>query len=343
MKILITGGAGFIGINAAKTLLDNGNEIIIFDNLFRKGAKENLEWLRKNGKFEFIKGDIRNFKQVKSCFLSHKGIDVILHLAAQVAVTTSVLNPREDFEINALGTFNICEAVRKFQPQANLLYASTNKVYGAMDDLEIIEENGKYKYKDLPNGVSENRPLDFYSPYGCSKGAGDQYVRDYARIYRLKTVNFRQSCIYGPRQFGIEDQGWVAWFTICAVLGKSFTIYGDGKQVRDILFVGDLIDCYLKAIESIDRIRGRIYNIGGGPENALSLLQLISFLEEFLGKKIQYKFADWRPGDQKIFVCDTKKAEKDFNWKPRTKVKEGIERLFRWVLENRSLFKYLTK
>jgi len=338
MKVLITGGAGFIGCNAAKYFYDKGYQVIIFDNLSRKGADINLNWLRKQVKLEFVKGDIRNFDELKEVFKIHRDIDVVLHLAAQVAVTTSVSNPREDFEINALGTFNVCEAIRQLKPDAILIYASTNKVYGAMEDARVIEHNGRYEYADLTEGVSEDYPLDFHSPYGCSKGAADQYVLDYSRIYGLKTVSFRQSCIYGYHQFGIEDQGWVAWFTICAVLGKKITIYGDGKQVRDVLFIDDLLNCYLKAVENINKISGQSYNIGGGPKNALSLLELISLLKEFSGRNIYYTFDNWRPGDQKVFICNIRKAEKDLGWTPRISVKDGVKKLYDWVLQNRIFF-----
>jgi CDP-paratose 2-epimerase len=273
MKWLITGGAGFIGCNAVKRLMDVGDEVVVFDNLSRKGADINLSWLRQQGKFKFAKGDVRNFEHLKDVFNKHKNIDVFLHLAAQVAVTSSVTNPREDFEINALGTFNVCEAVRQFNPDAILLYASTNKLYGAMEEVRVIEHNGRYEYADLPKGVYEDRPLDFHSPYGCSKGAADQYIIDYSRIYGLRTVSIRQSCIFGYHQFGIEDQGWVAWFIICAVLGKDITIYGDGKQTRDILFIDDLIDLYIEAATKINIANGNAYNIGGGRENTMSLLE----------------------------------------------------------------------
>ncbi len=338
MKVLITGGAGFIGINSAERFLKEGHEVIIFDNLSRKGAGKNLEWLEQRAKFTFLKGDIRDFRQVKACFTDCKGIDVVLHMAAQVAVTLSVSDPREDFEINALGTFNICEGVRRFRPEAVLLNASTNKVYGAMDDLEVVEKEGKYRYKSLPRGIPEDRTLDFHSPYGCSKGAADQYVVDYARIYGLRTVDFRQSCIYGPRQFGVEDQGWVAHFTICSVLGSPITIYGDGKQTRDILWIGDLVDCYLKAIDKIGKAGGNAYNIGGGAGNVLSLLELISMLERSLDRKVRYGFDDWRPGDQKTFVCDIEKARKDLGWKPKVKVEEGVQALIDWVVQNKGYF-----
>ena len=338
MKVLITGGAGFIGCNAAKVFLDKGYQVIILDNLSRRGADINLSWLREQGEFEFVKGDIRNFNKLKEIFKIHRDIDVILHLAAQVAVTTSVSNPREDFEINALGTFNVCEAVRQFKPDAILLYASTNKVYGAMENAKVIENNGRYEYADLPDGVSEEHPLDFHSPYGCSKGAADQYVLDYSRIYGLKTVSIRQSCIYGYHQFGIEDQGWVAWFTICAVLGKKIMIYGDGKQVRDVLFIDDLIDSYLKAIDHIDNVSGQSYNIGGGPGNTLSLLELISLLEEFSKKNIYYAFDNWRPGDQKVFICNIRKAEKDLMWTPKTSVRDGVKKLYDWSSKITQIF-----
>ena len=219
-----------------------------------------------------------------------------------------------------------------------ILYSSTNKVYGGMEDVKIVEKNGRYAYKDLPTGCSEERTLDFHSPYGCSKGGADQYIIDYSRIYGLKTVVFRQSCIYGTRQFGIEDQGWVAWFIIATILGKPLKIYGDGKQVRDVLFVEDLVKCYDMAIKNIDKVSGKAYNIGGGPENQLSLLELISYLEEFLGKKIRYTFHDWRPGDQKVFVCNISKAKREFGWEPKIGVKEGVKKLFDWVNENKKLF-----
>ncbi|MBI2166610.1 MAG: SDR family NAD(P)-dependent oxidoreductase [Chloroflexi bacterium] len=338
MKWLITGGAGFIGCNAARRLMEAGHRVVVFDNLSRRGASENLAWLREHGEFSFIKGDVRDFGQLEQVFREHQDADVVLHLAAQVAVTTSVQNPREDFDINALGTFNVCEAVRLYAPHTVLLNASTNKVYGELGQAKVEESSSRYRYVDLPHGIPETLSIDFHSPYGCSKGAGDQYVKDYGRIYGLKTVNFRQSCIYGPRQFGIEDQGWVAWFAIASVLGQPITIYGDGKQVRDVLYIDDLVDCYVKAVEHIGRAAGKSYNIGGGPANTLSLLELLGMLRELLGKKLQYTFSDWRPGDQRVFVCDIRKAREDLGWQPHVGAKEGVERLFRWVRDNRSLF-----
>lgn len=339
MRWLITGGAGFIGCNMAKKLIDEGHKVIVFDNLSRKGARLNLEWLRKEGKFSFINGDVRDFSALKNIFRQHGDVDVVLHLAAQVAVTTSVANPRVDFEMNALGTFNVLEAVRETGAAPILLNVSTNKVYGKMEDIEIVRRNGRYQFRNLLHGISEERPVDFHSPYGCSKGAADQYVKDYARIYRLRAVNFRQSCIYGYHQFGVEDQGWVAWFTIAAILGKPIVVYGDGRQVRDVLFIDDLICCYLEAVEHIDRASGQVYNIGGGPDNQLSLLELVDLLEEYTGKKIIPEFGDWRPGDQRVFISDIRKARKDLGWEPKVSVGEGTRKLYRWVKENKELFR----
>jgi len=338
MKWLVTGGAGFIGCNMVKSLLDLGESVIILDNLSRMGTEINLKWLELQGEFNFIKGDIRNFDLLKSLFMDHKDIDVVLHLAAQVAVTTSVQNPREDFEVNALGTFNICEAIRLYKPEAILLYSSTNKVYGQMNDVTVIENNDMYEYLDFPNGISEKHSMDFHSPYGCSKGAGDQYVMDYSRLYGIKSVSFRQSCIYGDHQFGVEDQGWVAWFAICSVLGNKITIYGDGKQVRDILHVKDLINCYLKAIDNIEKTSGNAYNIGGGPKNKMSLLELINVIENLSSINIKYEFSNWRPGDQKVFVCDIQKANSDFGWEPNINTLDGVKFLYEWVSKNKNLF-----
>lgn len=337
MKWLITGGAGFIGSNTAKRLLTEGHRVVILDNLSRKGSWLNQEWLRQHGSFDLVQGDVRDFDCLKHIFERHPEIDVVLNLAAQVAVTTSVAEPREDFEINALGTFNVLEAVRQCRPQAIVLNASTNKVFGHMERLKLRKENGRYEAVDLPAGVSEEFPLDFYSPYGCSKGAADQYVRDYARIYGLRTVNFRQSCIYGYRQFGVEDQGWVAWFAICAVLGRVLTLYGDGRQVRDVLFIDDLVQCYLQAAETIETTRGQHYNVGGGPKNTLSLLELIQLLQKQLNRKVHYRFSDWRLGDQKVFVSDIRKAKRDFHWQPRVGVEEGVAQLVGWVSQNSDL------
>jgi CDP-paratose 2-epimerase len=339
VKWLITGGAGFIGCNAAQRLMAEGHEVVVFDNLSRKGTSGNLEWLREQGPVTFVKGDVREAEAIASAVRAHRDADVVLHLAAQVAVTTSVTDPRTDFEINALGTFNVCEAVRREAPEAILLNASTNKVYGHMPEVPVVQRGRCYAYADLPDGVPETQPLDFHSPYGCSKGTADQYVRDYARIYSLRTVNFRQSCIYGTRQFGVEDQGWVAWFTIASTLERPITVYGDGRQVRDILWVEDLVECYLRAVARIEKTQGACYNVGGGRHNVLSLLELISYLEELIGRKIPVTYADWRPGDQRVFVADVRKAGQELGWAPATTKYDGIRKLATWVQANRGLFK----
>ncbi|HEV8308715.1 MAG TPA: SDR family NAD(P)-dependent oxidoreductase, partial [Methylomirabilota bacterium] len=253
--VLITGGAGFIGSNAARAFLESGDRVRVFDNLARKGAEVNLRWLRTAGPFELVRDDLRNFEAVAGA-LEKGPVDLVLHLAGQVAVTTSVADPREDFEINALGSFNLLEAVRRSGQNPVVIYASTNKVYGGLPRVGIVERDGRYGFRDLPEGIPETWPLDFHSPYGCSKGAADQYFLDYARIYGLRTVVFRQSCIYGYRQFGVEDQGWVAWFAIAAALGRPITVYGDGKQVRDVLFIDDLIAAFRLAAERIEVARG---------------------------------------------------------------------------------------
>ncbi len=339
-NVLIIGGAGFIGINCASYYLLKGDKVTIFDNFSREGSRKNIEWLKgefTDKKVNIIIGDIRHDLHKLEKLI--KSADLIFHLAAQVAVTSSVENPREDFEINALGTFNVLEAVRKSASKAVLIYSSTNKVYGGLEDLKIAEGKTRYKFKNLPNGVSEERSLDFHSPYGCSKGTADQYVRDYARIYGLNTIVFRQSCIYGPHQFGIEDQGWVAWFIIALTLGKKITIYGNGKQVRDLLYVDDLISAYDIAAKNIKKTKGQIYNIGGGIKNTISIwYDFKPILEKLFNRKLSPNFSKWRPGDQPIYVSDIRKAKKDFGWEPKVEVKEGIKKLYDWVLSNRNLF-----
>ena len=336
---LITGGAGFIGSNYVHQLLSRGENVTILDNFSRGGAPRNLEWLEKTfGKdsFRLIRADVRDASVVAE---SAKESDVIVHLAGQVAVTTSVVNPRDDFENNALGTFNVLEGARLSGKNPIVIYASTNKVYGGMDDVNVVERGERWEYESLPFGAPETQPLDFHSPYGCSKGTGDQYVRDYARIYNLPTVVYRQSCIYGPRQFGIEDQGWVAWFVIATVMGRPITIYGDGKQIRDLLHVSDLIRAYDLAVEKIDVTAGQVYNLGGGSANTLSIwTEFGPMLEELVGHPIQVARGDWRPGDQKVFVADIRKAERELGWKPQVSIEEGIRKLFEWVRENKNLF-----
>ncbi|MEP6506605.1 MAG: GDP-mannose 4,6-dehydratase [Gemmatimonadales bacterium] len=338
MKTLITGGAGFIGSNAAAHYIRKGSAVVILDNLAKVRSRTNLEWLRQIGSFTHIQADIRDGDAVDAAMQEHADADLVLHLAGQVAVTASLVNPRHDFEANALGTFNILEAVRKNAPQATLIYSSTNKVYGGMGDIPVIEMPERYSYDGAVSGIAETRGLDFHSPYGCSKGAADQYVRDYHRIFGLKTVVFRQSCIYGPRQFGVEDQGWVAWFTIAAQLGRQITIYGDGKQVRDILFVDDLLEAFDSAHDRIDRVAGRVYNMGGGPENTISLCELVTNLEARLGRRIDVQSSDWRAGDQRIYVSDTRRAVADLAWQPTVSANAGIQRLFDWVAEHAGEF-----
>jgi CDP-paratose 2-epimerase len=338
MKVLITGGAGFIGCNATKHYLDDGCEVVVVDNLSRTGSQKNLEWLQSGRPFTFEKCDVRDFETLAGIVRRHNDADVVLHLAAQVAVTTSVVNPREDFEVNALGTFNVLEAVRQHAREAAVIYSSTNKVYGGLEHVPVVDRAGRHEFRDLTTGVSEEEPLDFHSPYGCSKGAADQYVRDYARIYGLRTVSLRQSCIYGYRQFGVEDQGWVAWFTIASVLGRPITIYGDGKQVRDILFVDDLCDLYVATAKHIESAAGHVFNAGGGPGNQLSLHELLTDLEALSGKRIERRYDKTRPGDQPVFVCNIDKAARDLLWRPKVSAKEGVEKLYRWVLENKHIF-----
>jgi CDP-paratose 2-epimerase len=335
----ITGGAGFIGSNYVSRLLERGEKVTIYDNLSRPGAARNLAWLQETfgGKaFQLVTGDVRDAELLTS---SSREVDVIVHLAGQVAVTTSVTHPREDFEINALGTFNVVEAARLSERKPAVLYASTNKVYGGMEDVRVVERGTRWEYETLPMGCPETQPLDFHSPYGCSKGTGDQYVRDYARIYDLPTVVLRQSCIYGPRQFGVEDQGWVAWMIIAAVTGRPLTIYGDGKQIRDVLHVSDLLDAYDAAIARLDHVKGQVYNLGGGPGNTMSIwTEFGPLLEKLLGRPIPVALGDWRPGDQKVFVADIRKAERELDWKPKVGVEEGVGRLFEWVQKNKEFF-----
>jgi len=336
---LITGGAGFIGSNYVARLLQRGEKVTVYDNLSRAGAPRNLEWLKESfgeKSFDLIVGDVRDASLIAE---SAKGSDVIVHLAGQVAVTTSVANPREDFEANALGTFNVLEAARLSGRNPIFIYASTNKVYGGMDNVTLAEEKTRWRYRDLVDGCPETQPLDFHSPYGNSKGSGDQYTRDYARIYGLRSVVFRQSCIYGTRQFGIEDQGWVAWFVIAAVTGRPITIYGDGKQVRDILWVDDLLDAYDRSIDEIDMAKGQVYNMGGGPQNVMSVwAEFGPMLEKLLGDTIEVARGDWRPGDQRVFYADIRKAEKELSWRPKVDVEEGVKKLFDWVQANKGLF-----
>lgn len=339
MRILITGGAGFIGCNLADACIRAGHRVTLFDNLSRRGSDANLAWLAAahGGAFTFVLGDIRDYPAV---LRAAQGQEAIYHLAAQTAVTTSVTDPRPDFEINALGAFNVLEAARSAGDDPIFIYSSTNKVYGGMEDAHATELATRYVLDAYPNGVAEERPLDFHSPYGCSKGAADQYVRDYSRIYGLRSVVFRQSCIYGQRQMGVEDQGWVAWFVIAAITGKPIIIYGNGKQVRDLLHVDDLVRAFQMATDRIDVTRGQVYNLGGGPANTLAIwAEFGPLLTELVGREIApAAYREWRPGDQPVFVADVSKAGREFGWVPQVSVRAGIGRLIEWVHSNRALF-----
>lgn len=336
---LITGGCGFVGSNLAAARLAQGQSVVCFDNLSRPGSERNLDFLRAlhSPGFEFVEGDIRDQEAVARVVGRYEPA-AIFHLAAQVAVTTSVESPRQDFEINAGGTLNVLEAVRESGRKTPIFYTSTNKVYGGMEQVQIVERDGRYDYLCLPAGVTEDQPLDFHSPYGCSKGAADQYVRDYSRIYGIPTVVFRMSCQYGPRQFGNEDQGWVAHFVIAAIKGRDIQIYGDGRQVRDVLYVDDLLAAFEAAERNIARAAGRVYNIGGGRRNVISLLDLVGVLERITGRTIKTHFADWRPGDQRVYISDITRARAELNWEPRVTWAEGVRRLYKWVRDNPGLF-----
>ena len=337
-QILIIGGAGFIGTNLADHQLSAGRRVTILDNFQRPGTRDNAAWLasRHRRRLTIVEGDVRDWTGPLRGAVERA--EVVFHLAAQVAVTTSVTSPREDFEINACGTFNVLEAARLSPHPPVVLFSSTNKVYGKMDDLAVVERAGRLTYEALPFGAPETRPLDFYSPYGCSKGAGDQYVLDYHRIYGVPTVVMRQSCIYGPHQFGIADQGWVAWFAIQAMRRRPIVIYGDGRQLRDVLYVGDLIAAYDAAVANIATTAGNAYNIGGGPDNTLSLRELLDVLTARFGHAPAYSFDDWRPGDQLVYISDIRKARRDFGWTPTTSVAHGIDRLIAWLRENEHVF-----
>jgi CDP-paratose 2-epimerase len=335
MKYLITGGCGFIGSNLASEVIKRNEELIVLDNLFRTGSEKNLEWLKTLGDFEFYNRDIRNYNDVENVVKKHKP-DVIYHLAGQVAMTTSIDDPRLDFEINALGTHNLLEAVRKYSNNSIILYSSTNKVYGDFEDLNFKEEKTRYISELYPHGFDENISLDFHSPYGCSKGSADQYLLDYYRIFGIKTVVFRHSSMFGGRQFSTFDQGWIGWFCKKAIEIKnnkieSFTINGNGKQVRDVLYADDVVDLYFKTIENIDKTKGNVYNIGGGIENSLSLLELFEILEKELNIEMKYEQLPWRESDQKVFVADTTKIKKDTNWRPKIDKLEGIRRMIKWI------------
>jgi len=337
-KILITGGAGFIGCHTAAYFARQGYTITIIDTLVREGTEHNLRWLQETRVPHTHHAiDVRDGDRLATVFSSEGPFAAVIHLAAQVAVTTSVANPRIDFEVNAAGTFNLLECVRTLSPDSLFIYASTNKVYGNLQNVSVVEQKTRYTFSNR-DGIGEGQNLDFHSPYGCSKGCGDQYVIDFARIYNLRTVSFRQSCIYGERQFGVEDQGWVAWFMIAAVFGLPVTVYGNGKQVRDLLYVGDLTELYGCALKNRDRLRGEAFNIGGGPQNALSLLEFFDILQAE-GLHLNFTYEPWRPGDQKIFISDNSKAHALLGWSPRTAYRAGFKALISWVKENRQMLR----
>jgi CDP-paratose 2-epimerase len=334
MDVLVTGGCGFLGTNMTKALLERGDNVRVLDNLSRSGTERNLDYLESefgSMPLEILREDIRDADAVERAVA---GCDAVIHLAAQVAVTTSVEQPRDDFDINATGTLNVLEGARRSERRPAVLFSSTNKVYGGMEDVVVEEGERRYSYGELPHGISEQHPLDFHSPYGCSKGAADQYVRDYARIYGLKTVVFRTSCLYGPHQFGNEDQGWVAHFVISAVKGEQLNIYGDGKQVRDVLYVDDAISAYTAALEQLDEASGEVFNLGGGPESSVSLLEFMDSLEKIIGKPVEREFADWRPGDQRIYLSDVRKLERELGWQRKMGVEDGVRALLGWVTSN---------
>lgn len=336
MKLLITGGCGFLGSNLAAYAIEQGIDLAVFDSLYRQGSPLNLAWLQDKGAFCFIHGDIRNRNDVERAVQSFKP-DVVFHLAGQVAMTTSIANPQLDFEVNTMGTHNILEAVRQHAPNATVIYSSTNKVYGDLEQYTYRETETRYECIDKTNGFDELTPLEFHSPYGCSKGAADQYMLDYARIFKLKTVVFRHSSMYGGRQFATCDQGWIGWFCQKAVetkkglLKEPFTISGTGKQVRDVLHAEDMVRLYFLAAQNIENVQGRVFNIGGGMENSLSLLELFALLEQMLDVQLSYIRLPQRESDQRVFVADISKAKKILSWKPIINAQTGVQKMVEWV------------
>jgi len=331
-----------MGSNLTAKVLKRSEEPIIFDNLCRYGSYQNLEWLKSQGEFQFIHADIRNTNDVEKAVKDTKP-DIIFHLAGQVAMTTSLKNPRLDFEVNVLGTFNLLEAVRKYTSDSIIIYSSTNKVYGDLEYLTYKETKMRYMCRDYPNGFDEKLPLDFHSPYGCSKGSADQYMLDYARMFGLKIVVFRHSSMYGGRQFSTYDQGWISWFCEKAIeikkgiLKEPFTISGNGKQVRDVLYASDVVKLYFKTLENIDEAKGQAFNIGGGIENSLSLLELFNILENELSIKMNYVKLPWRKGDQKVFVANIDRARNLISWKADVDKNNGIRMMLDWLRDSHNL------
>ncbi|MBV9065545.1 MAG: SDR family NAD(P)-dependent oxidoreductase [Methylobacteriaceae bacterium] len=335
--VLVTGGAGFIGVNLADRLAREGYSVLIFDSLARPGVDDNLQWLKSShaDKISFACCDVRDRaalgEAVRDC-------RAVFHFAAQVAVTTSLIEPRVDFDVNVGGTISLLESLRLNNPRAPLLFSSTNKVYGNLDEVELEREEDHYLPKDArlrAHGVDEHRPLDFHTPYGCSKGAADQYVLDYARSFGLLTAVMRMSCIYGPHQMGTEDQGWVAHFVYRALAGEPITIYGDGCQVRDVLHVGDAVEAYLAAWRNIGRVAGRPFNLGGGPANAVSLKRILRSIESRLGRPVGIEFADWRAGDQRYYVSDTRAIMHELELRAPKNWESGVAELITWISERK--------
>lgn len=336
MRLLITGGCGFLGSNLASDAISRGDELIVLDNLYRNGSRENLSWLQAQGKFIFEHGDIRNPNDTTRIVQTFKP-DVIFHLAGQVAMTTSIANPRMDFEVNIMGTHNLLEAVRQHTPGSVVVYSSTNKVYGDLEQYTYEETDTRYLCIEHPKGFDEHTQLDFHSPYGCSKGAADQYMLDYSRIFGLQTVVFRHSSMYGGRQFATYDQGWVGWFCQKAVetnrgqLNAAFTISGSGKQVRDVLHAEDMKRLYMAAVKNINKAKGQAFNVGGGIENSLSILELFAILEDQLSIKLDYTQLPVRESDQRVFVADITKAQRLLDWRPKVSAVDGVACMVDWV------------
>lgn len=336
MRYLITGGCGFVGSNLAAEVLKRNEELFVFDNLYRNGSEKNYLWLKEKGEFKFYHRDIRNYNDVENVIRDIKP-DIIFHLAGQVAMTTSINDPRMDFEVNVVGTQNVLESVRKYTPETAILYSSTNKVYGDLEYLTYEEAETRYNCKEYPDGFDEKLTLDFHSPYGCSKGAADQYLLDYYRIFGIKTVVFRHSSMYGGNQYSTFDQGWIGWFTQKAFeikenkLKEELTISGNGKQVRDLLYASDCVDLYFKAAQNINAIKGQAFNIGGGKQNSTSLLELFSFLESEFDLKVAYTQLAPRESDQKVFVADIRKAQELIGWNPKVSKEDGIGKMIEWV------------
>ncbi|HVL70940.1 MAG TPA: SDR family NAD(P)-dependent oxidoreductase [Beijerinckiaceae bacterium] len=336
--VLVTGGAGFIGSNLADRLAREGHDVLVYDALARPGVERNLDWLRSRHpqRISAAVADIRDEAAVAD---AARDAAAVFHFAAQVAVTTSLAEPREDFDVNVRGTLHLLDALRRRPEPPPLIFASTNKVYGDLSDLALESTNDAYLPADpkvRATGIGEDRPLDFHTPYGCSKGAADQYVLDYARSFGVPTAVMRMSCIYGPRQMGTEDQGWVAHFLIRAIEGEPISIYGDGRQVRDVLDVSDAIAAYLAAWRRIEAVKGRAYNLGGGPANAVSLRQLLRYVEDLLGRRVELDFADWRAGDQRYYVSDARRAARDLDLKPPRPWQEGVAALADWLAAERA-------